>query len=455
MDKAVRTVAMALGYDMTDSADEAGARQRGYSLPDLLSPQSTDMYETLLKAFECACHELRSERRLVPGFSPVLVLDHANRPLRRSSAAPLSLPLAPLDALTPSSAAAVASPDANLMYSTVEIGHQFANESIASLVMVSSDLLQELDAWRRASGRDSVRFIRVAPFSDADAANMLSRRIFASLGKNALCQPTPEDLAAIQREYSSTISTITLALGTRARWLVQSLQHLAHAPLTDAELAVRGVPVPAHYHPYLPVKLRNELRVDPYVWVTLQSLIAARKADVRALLDISEDFFVGPSEPDSARFAQRVLSVDAALRALLLSPIEHSDLKGRFFAASEHVLRRLAEQHVVFYNHDTKYVEMESPLVHRVAAALLSSKDHELSVLLVRQLLECQRAAHAKADLEQQMAVENKSASKSARIVELECELDASRKLFKLLDKGVEATRASLRERRLQGLSSR
>ena len=104
-------------------------------------------------------------------------------------------------------------------------------------------------------------------------------------------QPTPEDLPSIQREYASTISTIILTLGTRARWLVQSLQHLVRAPLTDAELAVGGVPIPAHYHPYLPVELRdNGLRVDPGVWVALLLLIAARKADARALLNVSEDF---------------------------------------------------------------------------------------------------------------------------------------------------------------------
>jgi hypothetical protein len=101
------------------------------------------------------------------------------------------------------------------------------------------------------------------------------------------------------------------------------------------------------------VELRDSsLRVDPGVWVALQSLIAARKADARALLNVSEDFELAPSEPASTRFARRVLAVDAALRALLLAPIEHSDLESRFFASAEHVLRRLAEQHVIFYNHD-------------------------------------------------------------------------------------------------------
>jgi hypothetical protein len=473
MDNAVRAVAVALGYDMAYSKEEASARKNGYMLPDLLSPQSTDMYDTLLKAFASACLELRSERKLVPGFSPVLVLDHANRPLRRSSSVPPSSAPPALDAPTPTAAAAAALPDANLMFSTVETGHEFANESIASLVMVSSDLLQELDAWRRASGRDSVRYIRVAPFSDEDAANLLSRRIFASRGNNEMRQPTPEDLAAIQREYSSTISTITLALGTRARWLVQSLQHLAHAPLADAELPVCGVPIPAHYHPYLPVELRDSnLRVDPGVWVALQSLIAARKADARALLNVSEDFELAPSEPASTRFARRVLAVDAALRALLLAPIEHSDLESRFFASAEHVLRRLAEQHVIFYNHDTKNVEMESPLIHRVVSTLLASKEHELSMQLVQQLLAWQAAAQTKADLEQQMAVESRrgesstwqvaaaceaelekqvaaeSRPRSSPRTELECELDASRKEVKLLLKGIESTRAALRQRR-------
>ncbi len=451
MDSAVRAVAEALGYDMADSKEEASARQRGYRLPDLLSPQSRDMYEALLKAFAGACLELRSERKLVPGFSPVLVLDHANRPLRHSSSVPPSSAPPALDAPAPAAAAAAASPDANLMYSTVEIGHGFANESIASLVMVSSDLLQELDAWRTAGGRDSVRYIRVAPFSDADAANLLSRRIFASRGESETRQPTPEDLAAIQREYSSTISTITLALGTRARWLVQSLQHLAHAPLADAAVAACGVPIPAHYHPYLPMALRDSsIRVDPGVWVALQSVIAARKADVRALLNVSEDFVIDPSEPDSARFARRVLAVDAALRALLLAPIEHSDLVSRFFASAEHVLRRLAEQHVIFYNHDTKNVEMESPLVHRVVAALLASKEHELSVQLVQQLLAWQAAAAGEARLEQQVvAAERRSGFKpTARTEALECELDGARRELKLLLKGIDSSRVALRQLR-------
>jgi len=39
-------------------------------------------------------------------------------------------------------------------------------------------------------------------------------------------------------------------------------------------------------------------------------------------------------------------------------------LKTRFFASAEHVLRRLSELRIIFYNHDTKYVEMESSLFH-------------------------------------------------------------------------------------------
>ena len=452
MDRAVRAVAAALGYDMLDSTGEASARQRGCKLPDLQAPQSTDMYETLLKVFEAACTELRSEGALVQGSSPVLVLDHANRPLRRSSTAPAAPPASPaLDAPTPTAAPVAASADVNLMYSTVEIGHRFANRRIASLVMVSSGLLQELDAWKRAGGRDSVRFIRVAPFSDADAAGLLSRRIFASRGESGARPPTPEDTAAIQREYSSTISTITLALGTRARWLVQSLQHLANAPLTDAELAERGVPIPAHYHPYLPAELRdNSLRVDPGVWVALQSLIESRKGEADCLLSVGTDFSLPPSalsESWANAFAERIVAVDSALRALLIAPIPHAGLQKRFFASSEHVLRRLAEQHVVFYNQDTKDVEMESPLVHRVVSALLSSRDHELSVQLVQQLLQWQAAAMREAKLEQRMAAESRSLQ-TARLTELEGRLDAaSEKVQKLLE-DVEATRSALRELR-------
>jgi len=451
MDTAVRAVAETLGYDMSDSIDEAKARQRGFKLPDLQSPQSMDMYNILLKAFERACMELHSEGKLVPDFSPVLVLDHANRPLRRSSIEKLPLNSTPpaLDAPTPTAAAVPISADTNLMYSTVEIGHRFANKCIASLVMVSSDLLQELDAWRRAGGRDSVRYIRVAPFSDADAINLLSRRIFVSRSENGTREPSPEDLAAIQHEYSSTISTILLTLGTRARWLVQSLQHEAHAPLTDTELAVRGVPIPSHYLPYLPIELRDSnLRVDPQVWVALQSLIEARKGDVNALLNVSTTFTLPPNESSAIRFAERIVSVDSALRALLLAPVPHTDLEKRYFASAEHVLRRLAEQHVIFYNHDSKYVEMESPLIHRVVSALLTSNDHKLCMQLVRQLLAFKTALQIKGELEQQMAVENHAESKSTRITELKCELDAARKGVKQLQHGIETTRAALRELR-------
>jgi hypothetical protein len=110
------------------------------------------------------------------------------------------------------------------------------------------------------------------------------------------------------------------------------------------------------------------------------------------------------------------------------------------------VLRRLAEQHVVFYNHDTKDVEMESPLIHRVVSALLSSKDHELSVQLVQQLLACQAAAACEAKLEKQVAAESRP--RSSPRTELEGELDSSRKEVKLLFKGIESTRAVLRKRR-------
>jgi len=452
MDKAVRSVAAALSYDMTDSTDEASARQRGFKLPDLQTLQSTDMYESLLKAFEIACIELRSAGKLVPGYSPVLVLDHANRPLRRSSVAPIHSITPALDASTLTAAAMPVNADVNLMYSTVEIGHRFANKSIASLVMVSSDLLQELDAWRRAGGRDSVRYIRVAPFSDADAADLLARRIFASRVKSGPRQPTPEDLAAIQREYASTISTITLTIGTRARWLVQSLQHVARAPFTDAELVVRGVPIPTHYHPYLPIELRgSDLRVDPGVWVALQSLIEARKGDANALLNVSGTFSLPPSSlPDSQanRFAERIVAVDSALRALLVAPVPYPDLEKSYFASAEHVLRRLAEQHVIFYNHDTKNVEMESPLVHRVVNVLLSSKDHELSVQLVRQLLEWQTVTQKYADLKQRKSEESRSWFKSTRALKLERDLDAAHQRLVEIPLQVETTRASLRELR-------
>ena len=112
------------------------------------------------------------------------------------------------------------------------------------------------------------------------------------------------------------------------------------------------------------------------------------------------------------------------------------------------MLRRLAEQHVVFYNHDTKNVEMESPLIHRVVTALLASKEHELSVQLVQQLLAWQVAAACEAKLEQQVAAERLSGPKSSPRTELECELDASRREVKLLLKAIEATRAALRQRR-------
>jgi hypothetical protein len=453
MDKAVRAVAAALGYDLADSAEEASVRLRGHRLPDLHTAQlSTDMYGTLLAAFERACVELRAEGMLAPGCCPALVLDHANRPLRRSGGSEVefqALPQPPLlDALSPAAAAQPVSAGTNLMYTTVEIGHRFANDSVASLVMVSSGLLQELDAWRRAGWRDSVCYIRVAPFSDADAASLLARRILASRAGCATCQPTPRILADTQRHYASTLATITATLGNRARWLVQALAHAPHAPLADAELAARGVPIPAAYLPYL----YAALRVDPDVWLALQGLIEARIAGVDALLSVSSAFTL-PSSPSldpggATRFAERVLAVDAALRALLHAPQPHSGLQRRFFAAASHVLRRLSEQHVIFYNHDTRFVELESPLMHRVASALLGSQDHQLSMALLRQLLAWQAAAQAKAELEQQLAAEGAGAASAwfrpARVAALVEAVDAARRGERQARLDAEATRSAL-----------
>jgi hypothetical protein len=457
MDKAVRAVAAALGYDMTDSVEEAGARQRGFALPDLQALQSTDTYEALLHAFERACAELRAEGRLAPGCCPVLVLDHANRPLRRGAAGaqPQRAPEPPLHSALLDTALP-ASADANLMYSTVEIGHRFANRRTASLVMVSSDLLQELDAWRRAGGCDSVRYIRVAPFSDADAACLLARRIFASSSKGHARQPSGSDLADIQRQYASTIATITATLGTRARWLVQALAHDAHAPLADAELASRGASIPARYLPCLPSSLQGaSVRVDPGVWAALQALIEARRQEARGLLSVSEHMALPPSpqaEPGATRLAQRLLAIDAALRALLHAPLPRSELEGRYFSAAEHVLRRLCEQHVVFYNHDTMYVEIESPLVRRVVGALLASSDHQQSMELVRQLLGWLAAAQARAELQQLLAAEQAAgrgqggwfAAPAPDVVDLERELFAARGRERLARQGVDAARAAL-----------
>jgi len=450
MDKAVRAVAAALGYDMCDSVEEAGARQRGFTLPDLQALQSTDMYETLLHAFERACAELHAEGRLAPGCCPVLVLDHANRPLRHpADAQPQRAQELLLDAALPASATA------NLMYSTVEIGHRFANRRTASLVMVSSDLLQELDAWRRAGGRDSVRYIRVAPFSDADAASLLSRRILASHSGDRTRQLSERDLTHVQCQYASTLAAITATLGTRARWLVQALAHDAHAPLEDAELAARGAPIPARYLPCLPAALQGaSVRVDPGVWAALQALIEARRQDARALLSVSEHMALPPSpqaEPGATRLAQRLLATDAALRALLQAPLPRSELEGRYFSGAEHVLRRLCEQHIVFYNHDTTYVEIESPLVRRVVGALLASSDHQQSMELVRQLLGWQAAAQARAELQQLLAAEQAAGrgrggwlAPEPAVADLERDLLAARGRERLARQGADAARAAL-----------
>ena len=450
MDKAVRAVAAALGYDMCDSVEEAGARQRGFTLPDLQALQSTDTYETLLHAFERACAELHAEGRLAPGCCPVLVLDHANRPLRRpADAQPQRAQELLLDAALPASATA------NLMYSTVEIGHRFANRRTASLVMVSSDLLQELDAWRRAGGRDSVRYIRVAPFSDADAASLLSRRILASHSGDRTRQLSERDLTHVQCQYASTLAAITATLGTRARWLVQALAHDAHAPLEDAELAARGAPIPARYLPCLPAALQGaSVRVDPGVWAALQALIEARRQDARALLSVSEHMALPPSpqaEPGATRLAQRLLATDAALRALLQAPLPRSELEGRYFSGAEHVLRRLCEQHVVFYNHDTTYVEIESPLVRRVVGALLASSDHQQSMELLRQLLGWQAAAQARAELQQLLAAEQAAGrgrggwlAPEPAVADLERDLLAARGRERLARQGADNARAAL-----------
>jgi hypothetical protein len=300
----------------------------------------------------------------------------------------------------------------------------------------------------------------VAPFTDAEAANLLSRRIFSSRDEKTVRlrePPSPEDLLAIQRDYSSTISTIISTIGTRARWLVQSLQHEAQAPLTDEELPMCGIPIPEQYFPYLPNELRDRnLRVDPKVWVSLQSLIESRKGDANALLNVSTNFSIPmTSLTDSwaIRFAERIVAVDSALRALLIAPLPHSDLEKRFFASAEQIPRRLAEQHVIFYNHDNKHVEIESPLVSRVVSAILSSRDHELSMYLVRHSLAWQAAALREAMVEKQMALENRSGSShSPRVIALESELDTARYDVKQLQQRLETTRDALREMRRVGV---
>jgi hypothetical protein len=272
MDLAVRNVAKAIGHSMEYTQEERDARTAGYALPDLDSPQDIDAYKRLLVVFENACKDLRAEGAL-NGHVPVLVLDHANRPLSSPS------------------------PDKTLVYTTVENGHRFANEAIASLVLVTSDPQQEYEAWTKAGGRDSVKPIRVPPFSAEHADELLARRIYARLHPTAT-QPSVEQLAAIKAEYSRTLRFAHGAVGTRARWLTTLFQLTGNTLVSDKELEQHGVRVDPSYFPLLPQELHvNGLRVDPTVWREFVNLVTKRKKALKPLLAVSDNFALLPRLP--------------------------------------------------------------------------------------------------------------------------------------------------------------
>jgi len=426
MDAAVRAVAEAIGYDLGLTAEETKAQAAGSKLPDVAKPQGRIEYNTLLTVFRKACEALRSEGKLAEGCCPVLILDHSNRPLsgplgRSGATGPPEL----LDVL-PASSSREEDRDFNLIYSTVELGHEFANSRIASIMLVSSDPLKENGAWTSAGGRDSIKYIRALPFTVEDARELLSRCIFACLlssdraGITAGGVPCARVLGAdgqavevtcagdLRPHFASSIDFLVQAVGTRARWLSQMVQSSTFVPHSDYELGLggTGIAVPLMYRGFLPPELRERI-VDSEVWADVQDLIELRKAAARELMRVRDGFTLPPAlgaAPTADLQASRVLSVDAALRELVAAPtpVSYDDLLDRHFVGREPVLRRLSENHVIFYNHKGKAVETCSDLDRRVVKEKLDDEQHNISMALVRKLQAWQAAWAAEAKEEQQ-----------------------------------------------------
>ena len=72
-------------------------------------------------------------------------------------------------------------PNGSILYTIAETGHRIANERQASWVAVTSDPLQEDEAWMKARGFESFKPIRVPPFSEEEARQLLVRLIFEKM----------------------------------------------------------------------------------------------------------------------------------------------------------------------------------------------------------------------------------------------------------------------------------
>ena len=76
---------------------------------------------------------------------------------------------------------------------------------------------------------------------------LLAHHLYFNLNPTACSDqhPPADAVAKIKREYASTFTFRSSALGTRARTLALSIDNLHGKPLVpDAELAAKGVPIP-------------------------------------------------------------------------------------------------------------------------------------------------------------------------------------------------------------------
>ena len=413
LNDAVRAVAAELGYDMQYSEKERAAVAAGFTLPDLSGPQGEGLFLELLRVYGLACRQLASSGALRGRFS-VLILDQATRPLYgpagRTGGSPLE--------------------GGNLIYATVNYGHYFANKHVATLALVTSDPLMEADTvWRKASGRDSLRFRRIPAFSEEEAASLLALRVFAGLSPDQRTEllgvaPSaadgslaPELLATVKKQYSSSIAFVLAAVGTRARWLSQLVSNENAATLlANEDLPTRGVRIPEVDLPFLPSEFAADTRVDAGVLHSFESLVEERRMVLSGVLELPSEITLPPqlSTPPSPENMElrRVLATDAALRDLLASsaPLKYNDVRAHFPARQGDLLR-LGAAHVVYYNHDGKTLELESELMRRVVAAQLGSAEHVATIGLARALLAWQEASMVKAEAEKNAELWTRGAS--------------------------------------------
>jgi len=407
-DKAIRAIAAAIGYDMRLDAEETAAAAASVALPDVKAPQGQSQFIDLMGVYEQACVELRAAGKLQAGRCPVLLLDHVTRPLKNPGG--------------------IALEGDNLLYDAILVGHRFANKHIASLAFISSDPLMQKQAWESASGRDSVRYVRVPEFTEAEATQLLERRIFraqAADRRAALLQraaarathggaPTTADvLAAVKDAYGDTVAFALAAVGKRARWLEtltgNKEEHVV--VLTDAELrreAGPGMPVPALYRQYVEPASAAAGRVDPGVLAAFERLVDERVSKLGKVLDVPEDIAPeGDVTPADRSLLKRILATDAALHQMLRAApaaVKYHDLRGAHFRGREADLLLLGAEHVVFYDHEHLALEFESELMRRVVAARLGSDQHTKTVALARALVELPALTKAATDAEEAAA---------------------------------------------------